>query len=297
MSPAPRPHRAGMLLLAMLLPLPAELSASADAAQAIVTAEREFAASVRARGERDGFLEWLAPTGILFRPGPVLGVEYQQARPAGWNGLLDWRPVRAAISADGKLGWSTGPWTFRRDSTQESADAHGEYMSVWRLQADGRWKVVLDGGIRHPAPPAAEPAVTYSGPMQAPGLGSRPLAARKSLYEADAGFARVAAAEGVPAALRRFATDDVIALRDGSFRLSGRDGALASLEGRESRARLLSTAQYIATSGDLGYTYGSWVTDAGAAPDSAWYVHVWHRGPAASWRLAAELVMPVPKPK
>jgi ketosteroid isomerase-like protein len=294
MTRVPAPLRRALPALAALLFLPSDLAASAGAAREIVEAERAFAASVRARGVRDGFLEWLAPTGIVFKPGPVIGATFYGKQPAGWNGLLDWQPAHAAISADGKLGWSTGPWTWRRDSTQKATDAHGEYMSVWRRAANGRWKVVLDGGIGHPAPAADAAPVRYSTPVQAPGLGSRPLAARKSLYQADASFARLAATEGVPAALEHYATEDLIALREGAFRHAGRAAALAALATRESRARLVSTAQHIAGSGDLGYTYGSWISGPEAAPDSAWYVHVWHRGPAATWRLALQLVMPVP---
>jgi len=292
------PHLTAICLALLLAATPPPAStgrtAPADAARTIVEAERAFAASVRARGVRDGFLEWIAATGIVFKPGPVIGAAFYERQPAGWNGLLDWRPAYAAISADGKLGWSTGPWTFRRDSTQKQADAHGQYMSLWRRSAGGSWKVVLDGGIAHPAPASESGAVRYSAPVRAPGLGSRPLAARKSLYQADASFARLAATEGVPAALGHYATDDLIALREGAFRHSGRNAAITALTARESKARLVSTAQHISGSGDLGYTYGSWLSGPEAAPDSAWYVHVWHRGPAATWRLALQLVMPVP---
>ena len=61
-------------------------------------------------------------------------------------------------------------------------------------------------------------------------------------------------------------------------------------------AHLMSNAQYISTSGDLGYTYGTFVTGSAAA-DSAYYVHVWQRGAASTWRLAFEVVMPIPKPE
>ncbi len=282
------------VLALLLLASPGRTSTAADAG-AIVSAERAFAASVRSLGVRDGFLAWLAPASVVFKPGPVMGVAHHQKLPTGWHGLLAWNPVRAAISADGKLGWSTGPWIWKRDSTQKSADAHGEYMSVWRRQSDGRWRVVLDGGIGHGPPTAAEVAVTYSAPVPGARLGSRPLAARQSLYQADATFARLAASEGVPGALERCATHDVVVLREGSLRHDGRGAAVAALTGREARARLVSNAQYIAESGDLGYTYGSFITGAIAAGDTAWYVHVWHRGPAATWRLALQLVMPVPK--
>ena len=295
MSRTPFPALA--VACALALAAPSATSAAADDAAAIVAAERAFAASVRSLGVRDGFLDWLSQTGIVFRPGPVIGRTVYEKQPRGWNGLLAWNPVRAAISADGKLGWSTGPWTWRTDSTARKADAHGEYLSVWRRTAEGRWKVALDCGISHAAPAAAETTVTYSAPVPGARLGSQPLAARQSLYQADASFARASAAESVPAALGKYATDDVIVLREGAPRHAGRAAALAGLDGREAQARLVSTAQYIAESGDLGYTYGTFVTGPAAAPDSAWYVHVWHRGPSASWRLAAQMVMPLPTKK
>jgi ketosteroid isomerase-like protein len=298
--PVPRSprHAAFAVLLgsALVFALPAHTAPTPDPAQ-IAAAERDFAVSVRRLGVRDGFLAWLAPTSVVFKPGPVMGVAHHQKLASGWNGLLDWHPVRAGISADGRLGWSTGPWTWRRDSTQRSADAHGEYMSVWRQQANGTWRVVLDGGIGHPAPSGPEPALTFVGPAPGSRLGSRPLAARKSLYEADASYARTAAVEGIAGALRRFASEDVVVLRDGSPRYVGRSIALPALAVTTTRAELVSNAQFIADSGDLGYTYGSLVAGPAAAPDTSWYVHVWQRGAATPWQLAAELVMPVPKRK
>ena len=90
-------------------------------------------ANVRSLGVRDGFLAWLAPTAVVFRPGPVEARRSYERLPAGWNGLLEWRPLRAAVSADGRLGWSTGPWTWKRDSTARKLDASGQVSQVWLL--------------------------------------------------------------------------------------------------------------------------------------------------------------------
>ncbi len=287
-----------LLTAAAMVTLPALTTAAGNAGDpsVIVRAERVFAAQVRSMGVRAGFLRWLAPTGVVFRPGPVIGRASYEKQPPGWNGLLAWHPVHAAISADGTLGWSTGPWTWKRDSTQRKVDAFGEYMSVWKKQADGSYKAVLDCGVGHADPAREETEVRYSAPVPGTGLGSRPLAARQSLYQADATFARIAATEGIAGAIARYAADDIVVLREGAQRRSGRAVAQDSVRAREGVAKMMSNAQYIADSGDLGYTYGSFVTGTLAAPDSAYYVHVWHRGAAATWRLAFQVVMPVPKP-
>jgi len=284
-------------LPAVLLAAPRPTAADAEAAAAIVAAERAFAVSVRSMGVREGFLDWLAPTSVVFRPDPVNGIKAYEKQKPGWNGLLAWTPMHASISADGKLGWSTGPWTWSRDSTQKKPDAHGEYMSVWRLQSDGSWKAVLDCGVGHPAPQHEMIAVTYSAPVPGANLGSKPLATRQSLYQADANFAKLAGSTGVSEAIERYGTDDIIVLREGEQRVAGRAAARESIGGREATARMVSNAQSVAGSGDIGYTYGTFVTGGMADPDSAWYVHVWHRGAAASWKLACQVVMPVPKRK
>jgi ketosteroid isomerase-like protein len=284
-------------LPALLLSAPRASSADADAAAAIVGAEKAFAAQVRSVGVRDGFLAWLSPTSVVFRPGPVSGIKTYEKQPPGWRGLLAWTAMHAAISADGKLGWSTGPWTFSRDSTQKKPDAHGEYLSVWRLQADGSWKAVLDCGIGHPAPTRDTPAVTFSAPVPGANLGSKPLATRQSLYQADAAFAKLAGTAGVSDAIAHYGAEDIIVLREGDQRVTGKLAARDSIASREATARMVSNSQSVAGSGDMGYTYGTFVTGGLADPDSSWYVHVWHRGAAASWKLACQVVMPVPKPK
>jgi ketosteroid isomerase-like protein len=295
--PRSRPLLLMCSLPAVLLAASRPTSADADAATTIVAAERAFAAQVRSAGVREGFLAWLAPTSVVFRPSPVSGIKTYEKQKPGWNGLLAWTPVHAAISADGKLGWSTGPWTWSRDSTQKKPDAHGDYMSVWRKQSDGSWKAVLDCGVGHPAPTRETPAVTYSAPVPGANLGSKPLATRQSLYQADAGFAKLAGSTGVSDAIARYGTDDIIVLREGEQRVTGRAAARDSIGSREATARMVSNAQSVAGSGDMGYTYGTFVTGGLANPDSAWYVHVWHRGAAASWKLACQVVMPVSRQK
>ena len=60
---------------------------------------------------------------------------------------LTWEPERADIAASGDLGWTTG--SFVSAGVGPDGDpirSEGRYVSIWRLQADGSWKVVMDLG-------------------------------------------------------------------------------------------------------------------------------------------------------
>ena len=60
---------------------------------------------------------------------------------------LRWSPLRADIAASGDLGWTTGSWVFRAtDPEGEPVETRGRYVSIWRRQQDGSWKVVMDLG-------------------------------------------------------------------------------------------------------------------------------------------------------
>jgi pimeloyl-ACP methyl ester carboxylesterase/ketosteroid isomerase-like protein len=58
---------------------------------------------------------------------------------------FSWTPERVSVSADGMLGVSTGP-------VHGADGAHGgDYVSMWRKQSDGTWKILFDSSGPGPA--------------------------------------------------------------------------------------------------------------------------------------------------
>jgi len=280
----------GLLLLIALASLVRAQAPTPDA-HVLVECERTFARDAATRGTRAAFLEHLAASAILFRPGPVMGRAWFESRPATPDRLA-WRPWHAELSASGDLGWTTGPWTYRRDSTQQAVDAAGEYVTVWRREPDGRWRAVIDGGIGHahePNAPVTEPTTTSLPPRARTGTG--PLARRESLWRADVDFAKAAAATTTADAVRLHGAERLLLLRDGMPRVAGLLAAHDSLVSRAETPQMLSTAQFISEAGDLGYTYGSFVRGTEAGVDSSWYLNVWRQGETRRWELALHLVM------
>src|SRR3954449_2738641 len=114
--------------------------------RALVQMERDFARTAATKGTRDAFLEFLADDGVLFQPGPVNGKKFWTERQPR-KGLLSWEPVFADISRAGDLGYTTGPWEFRANGPDDQPVAFGQYFTIWKKQADGGWKAVLDRGV------------------------------------------------------------------------------------------------------------------------------------------------------
>ena len=120
------------------------------ALQSMVDTERAFAKMSEDRGVRPAFLEFIADDGILFRPTAVNGKQWFKEHPAPASDkrpLLSWQPTFADISLATDMGYTTGPWQFKADIHDEKPVAWGNFLTVWKKQADNSWKFVIDLGI------------------------------------------------------------------------------------------------------------------------------------------------------
>ena len=117
-----------------------------DDLSALVAAERGFAATSVESGMRTAFLDWLAEDSIVFRPQAVDGRSYFEASPEAPGALL-WEPAFAEVSPAGDMGWTSGRYESRRSGPEGDTLQHGRYLTIWRRQADGAWKVALDTGV------------------------------------------------------------------------------------------------------------------------------------------------------
>ena len=114
--------------------------------QELVDTERAFAQAATEKGIRDSFLEYFADDAIAFNPAPISAKDRLRSRPARpfSDYELRWEPRTGDIAASGELGWLTGPSTFIDHTSPGAQPQHGNYLSVWRRQADGAWRVFID---------------------------------------------------------------------------------------------------------------------------------------------------------
>lgn len=116
----------------------------------LLAAENYFAAYAKDKGIRDAFLKVSDNETILFRPNPVKAEDFFDKKSNDDPGQLDWTPVLAKISKSGDWGFTSGPYSYT--SANDSTTSFGQYLSIWRTNNKGVWKLALDLGVSHPKP-------------------------------------------------------------------------------------------------------------------------------------------------
>jgi ketosteroid isomerase-like protein len=258
----------------------------------MIDAEKAFAARALVVGWKQAFLEYFAPDAIGFDQGQAgLAREQLAKAPDPPSDLqLIWEPRLGDISGSGDLGYLTGPVRNVRASRDGGKPRYSNYMSVWKRQRDGSFKVVMDAGINTPG------SVTF-----APGFTRAPQANRFT-GDYDETTPPLATADGLlNAELRR---DQARAYRPNltaSARLHrpnvmpivGDKRILQWLATQPAFTMTDTRYTEAARSGDLGYSWGTYSTKgARGAAANGFYVRVWVRERNGQWKVALDVLQP-----
>jgi len=117
--------------------------------------EALFAKDVAARGGA-AFADWFAEDGVALGNGaaPLVG-RVAIVKSANWlpkDYQLTWTPTDAVMGPSGDMGYTWGHFEgHSKDANGNPVTTSGRYMTIWRKQPDGNWKVVLDAGANEPA--------------------------------------------------------------------------------------------------------------------------------------------------
>jgi ketosteroid isomerase-like protein len=255
----------------------------------VVAAERAFAAAA-AKDRHKAFLDNLAPDAITYLPGPVPARPSHEGQPPA-QGKLVWGPSWVAVASAGDLALSTGPWEIQglpEDSPLQVKT--GWYISVWRRQPGGAWKVAVDAGTSARMQ-FAVPKEVENGLRVAPGITApRGTAdeAKSAVTTAERALA-VAAKSGLGAAIAARADTQVRIYRErraGAFGTADARTVLAN----DKRSVSCTTDKIIAAaSGDLAYSYGSCASAGSDEQSKLGFLHVWRRQPDGSFKLLIDV--------
>lgn len=133
-----------------------------DAREELKGADLEFCKAAAARG-LDGWLAYLANDAVIFpAAGPIVtglaAIKGSYAKSGFTPEGLTWTPVGADVAASGELGYTYGTWEWKgKGHDGKLVVERGKYATVWKKQADGSWKLVLDIGNEEPTASAKAP--------------------------------------------------------------------------------------------------------------------------------------------
>lgn len=107
-------------------------------------AEIAFAKTMADR-DHAAFTSLLSEEAVFWGPsGPMRG---RAAVALEWKPLFEgpkapfsWAPKNVAVVATGDVGFSSGP------VSDPDGNRTGTYNSVWRKEADGKWRIIFDNG-------------------------------------------------------------------------------------------------------------------------------------------------------
>jgi ketosteroid isomerase-like protein len=275
-----------VVLAGLLLSILSAAAADKRALRSLVEAENNFARTSVERGIRASFLQFFAENSIIFAPEPKNGKKfYTYYEDKGLK--LMWRPIFATIAASDELGVTTGPWEMQKSKTDSTPIAFGDFLSVWRKQADGAWKVIVDVGVDHPQPGGVPVEPEVLPPSEVPADVSLD-ALRRVLEEAEAKLGE-RLQHGAADALLAAASDNIRVLRQNSLPAVGREAAKRLLSTDDDRMTRKSDGAAMSDAGDLAYRYGSYARGGGNGAADGYYLTIWRTEPNRDWKIIVDL--------
>lgn len=255
--------------------------------QKLIDTEKSFAAASDARGMKRAFLEFLADDAVMFAPNVVNGKEYFRARPDDAPATLSWYPIFADVSSNGALGYTTGRGEYRAKGAADEQVFYSDFATVWRRESNGNYRAVLDIGVSHGKPAAADR--TVSSPPDAERFSGT---AKTPAAQFVNRFYDAATISGLEKAYKKFAAEDARFLREGKFPVLGR--ADAPIEPKKTKITF-GKRMTLQSADDLAYSVTTYeIKDAaGKTTEKGNSVQIWKLKRDGEWRIVLDVLASV----
>jgi ketosteroid isomerase-like protein len=126
----------------------------------VLDADRAFAKVGREKGSAAAYPAVLADDARLLRAGRAMTSGKQAALGplAGDDAPVTWEPAGGGVARSGDLGYTYGVVQKRESGPESPWVKTGNYIRVWRRQADGSWRLAFDVLSPRPKPAPPKPA-------------------------------------------------------------------------------------------------------------------------------------------
>jgi ketosteroid isomerase-like protein len=118
---------------------------SVDYKTLLLDTDRSFSKLSEQRGTKFALIQFIDNKGILLKPSstPIIGgqaINYiSQLYDSTFT--MTWEPKGGDVAKSGDLGFTYGLYSVK--PIEKDTIYYGTYVSIWKRQADGKWKFVL----------------------------------------------------------------------------------------------------------------------------------------------------------
>jgi ketosteroid isomerase-like protein len=120
--------------------------------EVLLKVDTEFSKMSIEQGAAEAFYYYFAEDGMQIRPNgdPVVGKEtIREQLTSTQKFTLKWEPKTAVVSKLGDLGYTWGTYkTIIEVQDSSELERTGKYLTVWKKQSNGSWKVIADIGTQ-----------------------------------------------------------------------------------------------------------------------------------------------------
>ena len=255
----------------------------------LIAAEKAYDKLAGEKGFREASISVFADDAVIFAPNAVNGKKVW--REAKNDPVISWGPVFASISRSGELGYTTGPWESSKSRDVQKPDAFGDFVTIWRKNKDGAWKIALDVGLDHPQPQETEAEIRTSVPNSAM---PHSESANTDLEKAQRSFAESLKDDEAYAVIDN-ASDDIRVYRSGQLAAVGKKDAEKMLAKEDAKTTRAPSGTGIANPVDLAYEYGEYASERDKIREHGIYLCIWRLESDGAWKIALDLQKSAPE--
>jgi ketosteroid isomerase-like protein len=221
-------HSLWLIGAAVLLTVACGRSANVEQERAaLLQRDRDWSQTTK---DTDKFLSYFASDASAYTPGMPIAKGSDAIRTA-WAGMssapgfaISWTATKSEVSASGDIGYTAG--TYELSMSSLPAPEKGKYVTVWKKQSDGQWKVIEDifNADSAGSPPAKHVEVAASAITWGDAPPVLPPGAKMAVLAGDPGksepfVVRLQAPAGYQIAAHWHPTDENVTVISGTFAL------------------------------------------------------------------------------
>jgi ketosteroid isomerase-like protein len=256
-------------------------------------AELNFAKESVLSGRNAAFVKNFADESVLFTDKWITnGKQVSKERKASPL-VLKWEPEFMDISDSRDFGISTGPWEVQEYRPNTAPLATGYFLTVWKKQSDGEWKVILDGGSETPAVRNPQHKISFPAgadkPVKNPPVINSGISSNE-LSDRDKQILSIWEKSPLPTTYISFLEPNARLQLKGHLPTTNPDTIKSLISRLDKTLTWESAGSGAAGSGDIGYTYGILRIQGIPKGSKGHYVRIWKRLPGDNWKIELEMM-------